>query len=591
MVTQVNFGNIVNTGGKQTVSGISSGLDSKALIESLTTLKRAPAVQLETKIETIGKQSTAYNELKTLVEAFRDSADLLRNPPGVANQDKNIFTYRTANIRSNTSISGESYVSVTAQPNANVNNYSITDITSLAQAKKQKSDELTVASLDADFVVATATTAGQIGAGTIGVNGASITLELNDSLQDVINKFNAVKDTTGIAASAVQVSAGKYRMVFTATETGVDADFDLESPTTVTSDPSGALSQITFGLIQNAANAEFQIDGLPVVRQTNEIDDLVDGVSFTLRQTTNGAPTTAISIEIDPDTEVAKAAITRFVDDYNNLRLFVSKQTEVDTSGKPKDSAVLSSSQSLRALLSTVTSELANAVAGITGGDPNKLSDLGIKFSDYAGDDKNPFTRNILTMDDATLDTKLNGNFQSVANMFGFNSSTTVSGLQVFNRTNGLNTNSFTVSLNTTTDTYTATVNGQTYAFEAKEISGGGVSLLGPSNSPIAGLQMIYTGAGLVSGSVSVTQGLGDRIFNALDNMLDEDVGAISVELETITTRTERFNEEIARIDAQIETYRQTLLDRFSAMEAAIAKVNSVLQSLDAQAQARNSGS
>lgn len=588
MVTQINFGNLFTAGNKQLVSGISSGLDTKTIVEELSNLKRLPAVQLEEKIEDITAQNDAYAELKKLVEAFKDSADLVRNPPGISNSDKNIFTYRLPEVSSNTAIAGSSYVSVTAEPGADINSYTITEITSLAKAKKQQSDLFTVASLDDDFVLATAAAPGEFGAGTVTINGADITFEEGDSLREVVQKFNSVKETTGIAASVVQVSDGNYRVLFTATETGEDADFDLGDPGTVTADPSGAFSQLSFSLVQSATNAEFKIDGIAIERQTNQIDDVIDGVTFSLLQQTPDA-LTEVTVAVEPDREVANAAITRFVDDYNNLRLFIAKQTELDESGKPKDSAILASSQTLRSLLSNLTSELANSVAGLTGGDPNKLSDLGIKFSDYAGDTENPFTRNILTIDSDVLDGALTADFDAVAAVFGFNSTTPSSDLQIFGRTNGLTVSSFDVALDPNSENYFFYVDSVQYTFDATEITGGGVSLVGPSDSPIAGLQLIFTGTDIVTGTVNVSQGLGDRIFNSLDNLLDEDVGALSVELDTLTERTDRYQEEITRIDEQVEAYRDTLVQRFSALEAAIARVNTILQSLDAQSQARNS--
>jgi hypothetical protein len=51
----------------------------------------------------------------------------------------------------------------------------------------------------------------------------------------------------------------------------------------------------------------------------------------------------------------------------------------------------------------------------------------------------------------------------------------------------------------------------------------------------------------------------------------------------------QRNSDEIVKIDEQIAQYRDDLLAKFTALESALARANSLLQLLDAQNNARNS--
>jgi flagellar hook-associated protein 2 len=160
----------------------------------------------------------------------------------------------------------------------------------------------------------------------------------------------------------------------------------------------------------------------------------------------------------------------------------------------------------------------------------------------------------------------------------------------VFSRTNALNATDISFNIDQTNGIYEATVNGTTYALTASPLTSGGVSLTGPDGSPIAGLNVLYTNTDDVTVNVSVTQGIADRLFNTLNDALDEEDGIVAQEISSLDERNTRLEEDIARIDEMVESFRMSLLERFSALEAAIASVNSILQLLDAQADARANG-
>ena len=67
--------------------------------------------------------------------------------------------------------------------------------------------------------------------------------------------------------------------------------------------------------VTNASDAELEIDGIQVTRETNEIDDLIPGVTLNLKSESSRN----IEIDIKPDSENIKSSIIEFVGNYNNL--------------------------------------------------------------------------------------------------------------------------------------------------------------------------------------------------------------------------------------------------------------------------------
>src|SRR5689334_4560253 len=105
MVTQVSLGNFFNLNGKTVLGGAGgSGLDTQALIKSLTDARGAAAKQYQDETGINDKQSTALATFQDLLSSFKSAADALRNPPGVGNDANNAFKYTTASVSSNTAV-------------------------------------------------------------------------------------------------------------------------------------------------------------------------------------------------------------------------------------------------------------------------------------------------------------------------------------------------------------------------------------------------------------------------------------------------------------------------------------------------------
>lgn len=608
MVTEITLGNFGQQNGKNVLTGGASKIDTKALVEAQATAKRQPAVRLETANKRIDKQTEAFTKLKTLFSKFQTAADTLRNPPGVANASKNIFEYRTASLSSSVGATASNYVDVSVQPGAVAQSYSINSITQIAYETKQQTGNILLAdSTTASAVTASGSpTAGLFSAGTVNlravdgtVGGVALTLNAGDSLQTVAAKFNEISSRTGIQATIINASTGVYNMIFTATKTGTTYGFDLGliSPAAgagVVSDASGVLSHMTYTTRQAAQNAMFTVDSIPVQRESNSVADLVDNMTFTLKQPSAAAG--VITVAVKPDTTLISNAITQFADAYNEFRLFVSQQQELDTDSKPKDTAVLYNNGTFRTMVDSISNELTRTVQGITSGDPSVFGDIGMSIDNFAGDATNLATKNIFVVDADKVTSALLSNFEGVRNLFEYQQSSNNTNFATFKRSNNLNVTGFTMVIDQTTGSYTATYTDATTGLSASATldgvanSAGGVTLTGRAGTVFEGSQFIYAATGNATVAVKVTQGYADRFYNLLDGFINTKDGTLTQELTTLDDTKTRNTTEVTAIDDRITKYREKLVQQYANLESALTKANQLLSLLDAQANARNNG-
>lgn len=576
----IALGNMSTSNGKTTITGGSSKLDTDALIKGLAEAKRLPAVKLE---DTIKKNTTkidALSEYKSLLDKLQKASNFLRNVPGVSNADSNVFAYSKGTVVSNTGVSGSTYLSTTVAAGTSPGSYELT-VDQLATRQTYVTNTISVADTNTSVVDG----GGAFNSGTmlLGTNSTPITLNAGDNLTDIMTKINAVKSTSGVEANIVKVSDGNYRLTMKSTSTGAAQNFDFDAM-------NPGMLNVGFYSKIDAVDALVTLDGTQVSRTSNTVTDLISGVTLNLTQQT--PPGTTLTMSVTQDTSLAKDAIQNFVDAYNNIRAFAAKQSQTDDQGNLLDTAVLSSDPAMRTVNNAMASQINSVVNGLSG-TINSLSSIGITLTDYAGDEETPLTRNILKLDETALDAALSSDFDAVRKVFEFNAVSDNADMLVFRHAKNTNVTSIQFNIDKANGVYTATYDDGsgplTVNLTATDLGvGGGVSLAGPAGSAIEGLQVIFGSDDPAVVNMTLSQGIGDKLYNTLTDALDSTNGTVIQQMQSFTDRNTRMQTDIAKIDEQIVKYRETLTTKFSKLESAIAAVNNILTLLEAQADARN---
>ncbi len=423
-----------------------------------------------------------------------------------------------------------------------------------------------------------------------------VTVDANATLNDVRAAINFANEQTGVTATILKASDSDFRLILTADETGVENSFTLANAGNVFVGDAGDGSTV-FDTVQAAENAQFTIDGLSLTRPTNVVEDAVPGVTFALfQETPTGDPNTIIGVEIARDTSRTLNDILAFAAAFNELQFFRARQTAVDSEGVPESGANLVGNTLLRVAQDRIVNEINSEVGGLPSTVLRSLEDIGITFTDSEETNDQPFTRNVLEVDSSKLADALASNFDEVRKVFelSFNASAN-SKVQVFASPTNLGVNEFSIDIDTNrsvgdqvrityldSNNQSVTINAD---FEASTGTNG--TIKGQDGTVLEGLELVYTGDGTdVIDTVTITQGLADLLYQAADTFVKVD-GAIDQELASLERIKENANEDIANLDRQLEIFRDSLVERFSRLEAALASVNNTLLFLEAQDQAR----
>ena len=542
-----------------TTSGTSttSTIDWTALIQSAVDAKLTQATQISTKITSNEAKITAYQTLQTALKTLSSGLSSLATSM-VNSLATNVFATRAATISATGDVSASSALSMSVNNGAATGSHTLT-ISQIATAHKV-----------AGTTQSSQTTAlGYSGTFSLGLSGgttADITVTSDMSLQDVVDAVNAQTSTTNVEASIVQVSSGSYELVLTGTEDAADITYSSSSGDDIlnklgVTDSSGAFATV----LQTAQAAEFTLDGISLTRNTNDITDVLSGVTFDLLQATPSG--TTLNISIGTDTSQISSALQTFVTNYNAFRDAVIAQQTTNSDGTAASSAVLFGDGTMRDIMNTLQDVLGTSVGGLT------MADLGLSFNE----------KNELELDTGTLSTILSTNLSGVTTLLLAQTKTSSSQLSVVNT--GTSPQSFTLDLtvDSSGNLTAASVGGDSSLFTVS-----GNTIVGNSGTAYAGMAFTYTGSTSQSITVTSTQGLATQIYQ-FAKTASSTTGSLQTLIDNLTSRDETLQAKVDDIKSAAATYQTQLTAQYAKYQAAIESANNTLTYLKALLNASSS--
>ena len=265
---------------------------------------------------------------------------------------------------------------------------------------------------DANF--ATPVTAGVDGIGSFKINGVEIEYNIKeDTLNEIINRINysdagvtAFYDPLTDSFTLQNKKTGSFAITVEDVTGNLMAALNLDKNTTM----------------EIGENASFTIAGFnndqPIYSNTNEIRDIIPGLSFTLLEKT----TEPLRVKVEQDVDGIKNVITNFINQYNNTVRFLNeklKERKVtdkdweDMTQAERSMGLLSGDGVLRNVRSNLLEQAIDPVEGADG-IFKMLSSIGIE-SVWDGSGLNSGT---LKIDDAKLTEAIRNNPDGVARLF-----------------------------------------------------------------------------------------------------------------------------------------------------------------------------
>ncbi|HEY0329021.1 MAG TPA: flagellar filament capping protein FliD [Rhodopseudomonas sp.] len=530
----------------------STSVDWDALIEAQVAAKTAQATNITTKITANKAKIAAYQNLQSLLSTLATSTKSLSNSV-INSLSGSAFATRSATITATGDLSASSALSMSISDGAATGDHTLT-ISQLATAQSvvgtAVADRTSELGYDGTFSI-----------GVAGGTSADIAVTSDMSMDDIVSAINAQTSTTDVQASIIQVSSSKYEMVLTATVDNAEIKTSSVSGTDVmnklgVTDSDGGFADV----LQTAQAAVFTLDHVELTRDSNDITDVLTGVTFNLLQTT---PTgTAINVSIGTDTDTIATDVQSLVTAYNAFRDYVYSQQSVGSDGTADSSEVLFGDSTMRDVMSQVMAALNTSIGGLS------LADLGLSFDET----------NDLEFDSSTLADTLTTNLDGAVALMATSVTTSSSNLSVIN-TGSSPPASFTLDL--TVDASgaltSASVGGDSSLFTVS-----GDTIIGAAGSIYAGLAFNYRGSTSQSISVTSTSGIAAQIYSLAKTISNTSTGSLQVLITNLQTQDDTMQQRADTITSAAATYEANLKVEYANYQSAIESANSMLDYLTA---------
>ncbi len=353
-------------------SGIASGIDGNAIIQSVVDAKNITKIPYENKIKTNEAESAAYQKIRDLL--------------GVLNSKSSVFqTFKGTAVSKSVTSSNEDYAVAAVSGNAAVGtvNFKVNQLASSGRITFDSTFADTASPIapglsgDSDFKIT-------VGSGS-NVQEFGATVNSTTTLNDLIEELNT-NSNNRYSASAINIGTianPQYKLMISGLETGV------EKGTMTVAIGQAVRDQgiFTSSQVKQAGDSIVEVEGIGLVqRGSNTINDIFPGLSIELKQASTAPVILKISNDIDKTTE----KVSEFIAAYNELRKYISDNDKItrqeDSTGSSNSYGVLAKTKIDDQLLSSLKNTLQSTKLDVTDSTVNILADLGIKTNRDTGD-------------------------------------------------------------------------------------------------------------------------------------------------------------------------------------------------------------
>lgn len=355
--------------------GVGSGLDLASLVDELVAAERKPAQQrLDRNQERLEVQLSGFGKIRAALEDLQSEGTRLRA----------VQEGRKA------SVSPEQALGVRTTADADAGRYTVA-VNALATAHSLASDAFSGPDADA-------------GAGSLTLSlgdGAATTLvfEPGTTLSQVRDAINDAG--VGIQATLVNDASGT-RLLLNAQRTGADQRISLAT----TGDLDPRLGDASMTETVAPGDAEVVINGLTVTAASNQLENVLPGLTLDLRNTT--PPGEAATVEVGLDRDAIADAVEAFVERYNAVITSINQLTRFDA--ERQEAGPMMGDAVLRGIASSLSAVLGSSA--VADGATRFMVNLGVRTT---ADGTLSFDRDVL---DERIDADLDG-VLGVLNGFG----------------------------------------------------------------------------------------------------------------------------------------------------------------------------
>ncbi len=505
------------------IDGLASGLNTTEIIKAMMDVEAIPKTLMQQRLSTVQAGLDAFASIRAKTASLRTAAEALTAPAAWQGLVATSSDPSKVAVAASTGTPGPSLTF---------------NVSQLATAMVRSSAD-TFSGLDAD-----------LGGRTIAITQGDHTLNTTaTTLGELVAEINADADL-GVTASTIQVTPGQYRMVLTANDTGTAGAFQTVS------------TGWGYGFVVTTAaqDAVLDVGGIAVTRSSNTIDDLVDGVTITLKDVTTSPVTVGVARDVDGIASKTKA----LVDLLNGALGEVKLRTAYNAETNQRSS--LTGDATARSLAQSLTSAMSNAVGS------SALGSVGLAGIELGRDGTFKFDeakfKAAYAADPAAVETLLTGG------------STASSGV-TFERA-GWRTQAGTHAIELSNDNgeWTARIGGEEATVTVNEdgslrvaVSAVNERMGGMSVTISSGLAATATSTMAEVGTVTHDPGAASRLITATNRALDAVNGTLTTAEQSRTNRVQDINRQLEAWEIRLEKRELRLRQQYTALESLMGQL------------------
>ena len=512
------------------VFGINSNLDTQDIINKMVSLEARSMDLVEAKKQIEQQKLASFKELKNRLQTFKSVVTTL-NTESRFIVNKSVFS-------NNSSSDNNKVVDITTTSSATSGTYSLV-VDNLATETKMISNGFASTTSELEY-----------GRVKVTAGSASATVTIN-STNDSLDGLRLAINNLGLDVKASFLNDGSdtvpVRLLISGNLTGATGAVTMS----YSKDSIYPVDEISFTTTQEAKNASFSIDGVSISKSSNTVSDVISGAALKLQSAGSG------TISLSTDTNAITTKVSDFVDEYNEISLFLSEQLALDS--ETEETGVLFGNFAVQNLQQIFRSSISSKVTGITG-DYTYLSQIGITT--------NPDGTLILDTDE--LSDALIDDIQNVSQLFSSKGTVTHSSVTYVGFTSDTEPGYY--DLQVSSNVPQLSNSGASTFVNA---SGSGNFWAGSSGDS-TGLN--FRISGLTNGSygqIWLSIGVAEILNRQLQNMVDTSLnGPLVTELDTITETVDDYNITLLDQAERLLEYEESLKAKFSNMEIVLGRLN-----------------
>lgn len=363
------------------------------LIQQMLVLESQPRVNLDSTKFNLERDKSILSDLDTRITALDSILDSFLDPIS------HPFDSRTINLSDTTAFNAK------ASDTAVFGSHSL-QIERLASTDTRLSDRFNAASTDIVSALGTGTKSFSISvanptdADPDNRETLSISVDISNSddetvMQEVADAINAamtaaydaetIDGDNRASASVVNETSDTARISIRSGQTGYSNRLNFESDTdgllsylgvsdaSVVSGASGGQASFV-GTSEDTSDltSKFDLNGLTMYRNTNQVNDAVNGVTLTLNETS----TSPTDFSVVSDSSAIEGEINDFIEKYNDILSYIKTRSTVD--GETGERGTFAGDSTFTSLRFNMRADVIQQVTGQPSDAPTQITEIGL---------------------------------------------------------------------------------------------------------------------------------------------------------------------------------------------------------------------